>query len=232
MSQFYQYTWPACNANRNEIALQQNVGAGGNVIFNGIYGTLPTVVLPNGATLPPNTAILGGFGRNIYIAIRAAVGNVTFTVIGTQNGTYITDSIIVVPNGNNNGVTVFETITSITANIAAADVTIGIGTTGFMPLILVNTEKSDVGEMSYALSTVYTGPGVTYTIYESLANILFSGQPYAITGITALNTSLFQKGAPIVNTNGITQLTDVCQNIAVLVQSNINSTLQMQFLQI
>ena len=226
MSQFYQYNWPACNAGRNEIALQQNVAAGGNVLLNGSYGK-------------SLNSIANGMARNLYITIGDAVGNVTFTVIGTQNGAMVTDSIIVlnVNPFNASGITAFETITSITANIAVANVIIGVGLVGFMPLILVNTEKTNVGEMSFALSLSGTGTAI---IYQSLANLSFSGLPYApkVGDVRVLSPSLFpwniqaNGGAQIVNPKLIVPL-NVCQNILIeWTATGVNSTLQMQFLQI
>jgi hypothetical protein len=218
MSQSYQYFWPTSIA--NGIALAQNVANNANVILNGPYAANGIVMFP-------------GFTRKITITANG-VGN--FTITGAQNGVTITEALASVNNGVVTSLNYYDSIISIKGGVNAAtagQISVGTGLIGYLPLILVNTEKK-YSNVSYALSfrTQAGLDGCTYTIYESLVDLRNNGQLIMLPNAT-VNLSLFQKDFDNLVLNQMLQLTDVCKNILVQVTSaNVMSTLQMNFLQL
>lgn len=221
MSRNLQYFWPANNT-QGVAALQTLAGAGA-LILNGTYSNAVN-----------NTVnfIRNGFVRIVTLTSANNLSAVNFTIIGIQNGVSIIE-VIAGPNNNTvNSTNEFDIITSITTSAAAAAVSSGTGPVGFFPLIGINAEKS-LSNVSYALSFVTEAPaaGCTYSIYQSLTDLSNNGQIYIDLVVENL---VIQKGNAYVSITQMLQITDVCKNILISVNSAAGgaSTLQLQFLQL
>lgn len=224
MSQSYQYILPVLDAVESHatVALLQTPIVGNNLVLNGLY--------VNGVSGVAN------FGFTAHVAIRCNgdFTTVIFTVIGSQNGVPISHRIA----GTNNTTVVsllyFDTIISISvAGLvpAGGTVTAGTGgTSGFLPLILLNTEKglSDVG---YALQFIGAANS-TATVYQSLGNIANSGQTYdqLIESQELLPIAELADGTVTIPT--IVQMKSVCKSIVVKITDNQSEKTTMLFLQL
>src|SRR6266850_3299330 len=105
--------WPVTS--NTSVAALQTLGAAGNLVIN--YG-------PNGFFDFVNLT------RKITFTSANNLAGVNFTITGTLNGTTISE-VLAGPNANTvTSVNIYDTITSIAANAAAAAVSAGTGQTG------------------------------------------------------------------------------------------------------
>ena len=222
MSQSYEYIFPV--AKNNGVALTQTPVTGTNLRLNGSYTNSVTGIVNLGFSSVLSTTSTG-----------ADLSAVTFNVTGSQNGVNVTDAI----KGGAIGVTVtgvqyFNVITSISvAGVVPGGGTVSIGTAGtagFLPLIILNTEKglSDVG---YALQFIGAANS-TATVYQSLGNSISSGQTYSQLIANKLMMPITEVANGAVTIPGILQMKSICKNILVNVTNNQSALLTMRFLQL
>lgn len=109
------YSWPVPAA--AAVAQTQTLGGAGSLVLNGTFASAGVVVFPS-------------FARAISLTSANNLGAVQFTVTGTTNGAMVFEAIAG-PNNNTVQTTViFDAVTSITTNNAAAAVSAGTGTIG------------------------------------------------------------------------------------------------------
>lgn len=104
------------------------------------------------------------------------------------------------------------------------------GTAGFLPLIILNTEKglSDVG---YALQFIGAANS-TATVYQSLGNSISSGQTYSQLIANKLMMPITEVANGAVTIPGIQQMKSICKNILVNVTNNQSALFAVKFLQL
>jgi hypothetical protein len=139
MSRSITYTWPA--SNETDVCKQQLLAVAGNLVLNGNLAN------------QTNSAVnfIGyGYARSITITSTVNLSGSTFTIIGTQNGENIREERAG-PTANNTveSANVFDIITSISVNSAAANVKVGSGYRGYFKLIGINLERDII---NYSLS--------------------------------------------------------------------------------
>lgn len=199
----------------------QDVAAIGNLVLNGTYYDTAT-----------NTVdfVDNGFVRNVTITSVNDLSSASFIVNGVQNGLSISETIVGPNNDTVSGVNIYDYILSVTVTAPVMGVSVGMGSIGTFPLIVLTNGTSIAGSY-YALSfNTQSSGGCTYTLYESLSDLTNISVPF-LTLIS--NENFIQIGSPYVNITQILQMTDVCQNILVQVNpaSGSSSTLQLQFFQ-
>lgn len=220
MSQFYQFTWPKSTG--TEVATSQTTAANTPLILNGSYA--------NQTTGTVNFAANGIVPNITFSSEENVTQNINFIINGYQNGVFISESKTL----QNATKTVtsdnyFDVIQSIIPDDVVDKLTVGIGYTGYFPIILLNTAKQNVSTINYALNMVSSDNTIGYTIYLSLENTIGIGK------YNDLKTSkVFVKR--ISSTDLISNyisLTDLGQNILINIDKNSNnSTLNAQFLQL
>lgn len=181
MTRNLSYTFPAGNTS-DVCAIQTSAGAG-NLILN---GNLANQVVGN------VSLILKGYSRQVSLTSANNLSGVTFTITGTQNGVVITEDIVG-PNANTvYGALVYDIITSVSADNAANQVSVGTGWSGFFPLIGINLEK-DIINYTITIAKL-TAASVSFSVYGSIANIVNNRQTYAQN--LNSNSNLIQIQAP------------------------------------
>jgi hypothetical protein len=168
MSTFIEYNWPAPVA--NGISLSQTIAANTPLLLNGSYANkfTGTVNFVDDFSIVPRITLTGSDD------LRA----VNFTITGYQNGRLITE-ILTGPDKNKTATSVncFDTVTQIVPSGSATGVQVGVATLGYFPIILLNTAKTNVSGINYALNIVTTSNNpVTYRIFYSLKNNLGTGK--------------------------------------------------------
>lgn len=228
MYNYVQNFWPAQDL--QGVALTQNIASAGNLILNGTYS------VPTNATI---NFLSFGFIPNLSLTSTNNLSAVTFTVNGVQNSTVITETIAG-PNNNTvyttNSFDIVSSIGVTSGSFPVNGISVGTGLIGYFPLYTIPssgiTTFSITSSLSpYALSfNTQSSNGVTYTLYESLSNLINNAQTYS-TLIT--NSSLIPKGSAYIDITQTLQFIDVVYNILVQVTAaNGTSTLQTQFLQL
>jgi hypothetical protein len=167
MSQFYEYFWD--NSKVNGIALLQTPIDGNNLILNGGYANPVTNIV---------NLLSQGFCSEIAITCEGNLSAVNFIIIGTQNGVPVSEILKGVLDDFTVSENVYDTITSIKVEgivSVESTVSVGIGSNGYFPIILINTEKG-TGNISYALNFVPSN--CSYRIYGALKNVMNSKLTY------------------------------------------------------
>ena len=134
MSNLQQYNWIPALGNETAVCATQVLAGAGNLVLNGTFANTqyPGVI---------NVLAIGGTSRSISLTSANNLAGVNFVVNGYQNGVAVTSGNIVGPNANTVylNVVIFDVVTSITANGAAAGISVGIGKIGFFPLVQFNS---------------------------------------------------------------------------------------------
>lgn len=219
------FLWPAQDV--QGICLTQNAASAGNLILNGTY-SIPTT--------PTINFVSVGFIPTLSFTSLNDLTAATFTITGVQNNTVVTDSVTGPNNTTVYSTQAFDIISSVSVDMPVTGISVGTGLIGYLPFFTV----APAGSSAFALSSTFSPyalgfntqsiNGVTYSIYQSLANLSGNGQSYAT---LINNSSLIQKGSPHVDTTQIIQFTDVCYNVMISVTATNNaSILQAQFLQL
>lgn len=110
------YTWPTSST--QAISQTQTLGSAGNLMINGSLASGGQVVF-------------NGYARTVSLTSSDDLSGVTFIISGTLNGINITDTIVSGPHANTiESDLIFDSVTSISTNAAATNISAGIGTTG------------------------------------------------------------------------------------------------------
>lgn len=161
------------------------------------------ITIPDGgvvnAILPISGSLSNGSGGANIIgtgSVRSATitagGNasaIEFTITGLQNGGSVTIGPIAGPDSTTSDTKVyFDVITSITYSAANAtgnpvvynNISIGIGKSGFLPLVLINLLES-TSDLDYTFSIFGVAPDAldyTVDVYGALSNVYNNGSSY------------------------------------------------------
>lgn len=189
MSRFLSYTFPA--GNTQDVCLTQSLVGAGNLTING-----------NLATPVNNTVsfLKLGYIRQVSITSANDLSGVTFTINGIQNGLSITENIAGPNNTTVYGALAYDSITSISANNAAAVVSVGTGWAGFFPLIGINLDR-DVINYTLTIAAGSAGNSIPFALFGTIANIVNNGHTY--TDIITNNQNIFSLRAIATGNNYI-----------------------------
>jgi hypothetical protein len=134
-------------------------------------GTLASISIPNQVSFIANDMI-----RSISIT-GTGMSGVNFIVTGFQNGALVTESIPGPASGSVYGTKYYDIIESITTNTAVTNVSVGTGTSGYLPLIVVNPNTTAI---NYSFSVSLNLPSsVNYTMFQTLASINTNFIPFS-----------------------------------------------------
>jgi hypothetical protein len=221
MSQSYEYILPKFSKD-NEIALDQTP-------VNEAYLKL------NGTNASPLTGT-ASFNYSFIVGIFSFddLTGIDFIVTGTQNGVAIEDTIVGTAAEISVGNMYFDTINTIkVVGVVGLGIIVSAGTSGtvgYLPAILINTEKK-FNDLGYALQIIGS-MGSEAIIYISLMDITNSGKTYEQ---LVLDSELFPIDVPaagVVTLPNIVQMKNICKTIVVKITNNVDEQVTMQFLQL
>jgi len=217
MSQFYEYNWPKSTG--TEVAINQVTKANTPLILNGPYAN-------------QTTGTVNFLAYNIVPIIKftgTAAFTADFIINGYQNGVFITETVIVNNTTTASSSNYFDVIQSIIPSANVNNLSVGIGFTGYFPIILLNTAKQNVSTINYALNMIagLTNPA-TYTMYLSLENNIGIGKyDDLVTNGTFAGWQVEETKSQLIQSNAL------AQNLLIKIGSNDNnSVLTAQFLQL
>jgi hypothetical protein len=156
MSRYLNYTFPA--ANEDDVCLLQTTTGAGNLILNGLLAN------------PINSQVSyleRGYSRQLSLTSANNLAGRTFTITGIQNGVSITEDIAGPNNNTILSTLIYDVVTSVSVDGAAADISIGSGSDGFF-LIAINKERDVI---NYALTIANPDTTIETTLYNTLDNI-------------------------------------------------------------
>jgi hypothetical protein len=201
-------TWPVSST--TSIAALQTLGSAGKLTLNG------SLVLP-GSNIPP--IVFPGYTRSITLTSVNNLSGVNFTITGVLNNAPLSE-VLAGPNNNTvTSVNIYDAITSISANGAAAAVSAGTGATGRTSWI---NADYDLNPPNFSVQAVITAT-INYTLFLTLDDPNIVAIPTVFSPIAALT------GA---TTNEFTSFTNPinCMNITIN-SSNATGSLIATFLQ-
>lgn len=160
MAIYSEYYWPIVSL--TAVCLLQDGDGDAPLVLNGDLKNLITNQI---------SFLEAGYSRNVSIGSTDDNSAVIFTVNGFQNGVAVSEDI----QGPNatlvEGTEVFDTITSITTNGAFANIEVGTGNTGFLPLIQINT-LPNTSIINFSIQSILNDEtNLKYTKYDTLAKI-------------------------------------------------------------
>lgn len=126
--------------------------------------------------------------RKITVFSPDNISAVVFTVVGTQNGVRITETITGVNNTTVESTLIYDEILSITSGAAATNVRVGSGYDGFFVLVNPN---NNAGILPHATSLANPDATIVTTVYGTLDNILNNGQTFLTMIASATLYNLF-----------------------------------------
>jgi hypothetical protein len=192
MSIFLELTWPIVDT--AAVCASQTHGAATTLTLN---GTLSNTSIPDQISFIANDMI-----RSVSIT-GSGMSGITFVVQGFQNGALVTESITGPSSGTVYGAKYYDIIQSITTTGAVTNVTVGTGTSGYLPLISVNVNASAINYSFSVLLPVISS--VNYTMFQTLDSINtnfipFSNQTlFPVSGVINLTTSSINNSIAITN---------------------------------
>jgi len=205
----------------------------------------PTSLALNGNLVNPLTGVMSfidyGYSRDVSLTSPNENAGVTFTITGTQNGVLITEELPGPDNSTTYSTQIYDTITSITTDGPVDVISVGTGTSGFFPLIQVNTYAKVI---NYTLSLARS-PIVQ--VHERInlvgitENVINNGYTYLemtedLDGIALslnIQTPFIYSNSPYSNATDQDKLNPTCLQLLVTV-SNMegNQPIRLDFLQI
>lgn len=220
MSQFYEYNWPVPVA--DGVAKAQILIANTPLVLNGSYAnqTTGTVNFVQQFNIVPQITLTSG----------SDLSAIQFVINGYQNGVFISETLAGPDNTIVTSNNCFDIIQSIMPSEASENtIEIGAGSTGYFPVILLNTAKQNVSTINYALNMIAaTANPATYTMYLSLENTIGIGKYNDLVA-----QGIFSKWKEAVTESQLIQSSDLGQNLLIKISTNDNnSVLKVQFLQL
>lgn len=214
---FYNYSFPAANA---------------TTIANAQAIVLNQAMTLNGTSTGTST----GGTRFVTITIANSADGTAFLISGNQNGVNVQTTLTFGGGATAASTTMsFDNVTSVVpTNIAGnpGNVSVGIGITGYFPMVLVNTLGAT---LEYAVSLVMNGDNSSCTIYEGLPMLTLTSYGVSTYDQLVSTNQVIATSSivpnPVVATK-LLQMTDVCQALLVGVTLNQPTyNVGMQFLQ-
>jgi hypothetical protein len=221
MSQFYEYKWPV--PSEDGLALSQALTANTPLKLNGLYAdkTIGTVHFNDFGIVP-----------KITLTSISNLATTTFLISGYQNGIFISESLIGPNNTTVTSVNCFDTVEQIIPDNTSNDlISVGVGSTGYFPIILLNTALTNASGINYALNMIteeFNPP--SYQVFLSLKNYLGVGKYDDLTDVA--NHGFVSTAAPA-STSALIQYNSLASNLLIKITANYNgTTLKTQFLQL
>ena len=167
MSQFYEYNWPTPIP--DGVAVGQYATSSKRLILNGHYANKTTGIVDF-------TSV--GIVPRITLTSDKDFSTVPFSIQGYQNGVAINETLTGPNNATVTSVNCFDRIDAvIPLNTVAENIKVGVASTGYFPIILLNTAKNNVSKLNYALNIVAAAANpATYQVFLSLKNNLGLGK--------------------------------------------------------
>jgi hypothetical protein len=162
MARQLKYIWPP--SLDGEVCPLQTLTTGGLLSLN---------TNPGGYYNPATQSIdflQKGFSRNVSVQCTSLAQNANFSVTGTQNGQFLSETIKV-STGTKNGISknTYDQVISVGGDQPAQGVTVSLGTRGYFPLLALNLEKD---YLNYAASMMLSANSeMTYSIYYTSLNL-------------------------------------------------------------
>lgn len=175
-------TWPIPSA--TSIAALQTLGAAGSLTLNG-------------SLLQPgyNTVVFQGYTRTITLTSGNNLSGVNFTINGVLNNSPLSE-VLAGPNANTvTSVHIYDAITSITTDGAAAAVSAGTGTTGRTSWI---SGDYDLNPPNYSVQAIRTAT-INYTLFLTLDDPNTVATPSVFSPIAALTGATTSQFASFTN---------------------------------
>lgn len=133
MSRYIKHVFPA--ADTEAVSLTQTLGAAGALTLDGnLSNTINSEV----------SFIKDGYSRNVSITSVNDINAATFTINGTIDGFFATEDIDGVNANTVDGISSFDTITSVTVDGAVAAVSVGSGPLGYFTPIKIDQNMDGV----------------------------------------------------------------------------------------
>jgi hypothetical protein len=146
------YSWPVPSA--TAVAQEQTLAGAGSLVLNGSFASGGVVVFPS-------------FARTISLISANDLNGVQFTVTGTANGAIVSETIAGPNNDRVETTVIFNAVTSITTNNAAAAVSAGTGTKGRTAWFLHNYHAV-VPYLAVQVNVIAT---INYSFVTTLINV-------------------------------------------------------------
>jgi hypothetical protein len=168
------FNWPAPDT--QAISLTQSLSGAGNLLING-HLTI------NAAQ--PGNAIFPRMSRTVSLTSTNNLSGVNFTITGTYNSQIVSETRAG-PNNNTVYTTqLFDSVTSVSANGAAAAVSIGTGTTGHTRWFNYDYNRHF---STLSIQAVVAGT-IDYTFNVTLDDVQTNSSPAVFQPIMALTTA-------------------------------------------
>lgn len=175
------FVWPA--ADTEAVALTQTLAGAGNLTLNGNLAL---------ASSAPPSITFNGISRIVTLTSLNNLGAVNFTITGYYHGSLISETIAG-PVANTVVTTaLFDSVTSISTDAAAAAVSAGSGATGRTHWYNFNYHATVLGFSAQVVVT--NSPNITYSFITTLDDVNTIATPTTFTPIaamTAANTTQF-----------------------------------------
>lgn len=197
MATYTKLTWPIVDT--EAVCTEQDMGAAGYLTLN---GTLFSSSVPNQVSF-----IDSGLIRSVSITSTNNLSARSFVITGFQNSAPVQETITGPNNTTVYGTKVFDVITSVFVDGAAAAIKIGTGSIGYLPLFVVNTGSTTI---NYSMSVIFP-PSITtninYSVYQTLDQINTNyitfdnqlGNLFPISGLTSQTSSQLATSLNITN---------------------------------
>ncbi len=171
------FTWPAANA--TGVAALQTLVAASSLSING------GLAIPFNGISTPNFVQFSGISRTISITSTNDLSAVHFTITGTYRNAPQTETRIGPNNATVLTTALFDTVTSVTTDAAAAAVSIGSGTTGQTHWKNSNFQSTVV---NMSIEVVVTGT-ITYSFITTLDEVQRIAAPTTFSPIAAMTAA-------------------------------------------
>lgn len=162
MAVFTKLTWPIVD--KSAVCALQDVGTAGPIVLNGTLND-PSITPPQVSFINSNLI------RSVSISSDNNLSARTFTITGFQNNAPVEDTIVGPNNNTVYGTKNFDVITSVNVDGAVTGVSIGTGSTGYLPLFVVNTGTTTI---NYSMSVIFpptVSTNINYSVYQTLDQI-------------------------------------------------------------
>lgn len=221
MSQFYEYNWPAPIT--NGISTAQTTTTNTPLLLNGSYVNKTTGIV---------NFINFGIVPRITFTSTNNLSAINFLITGYQNGVFISETLTGPNNTTVTSVNCFDTVAQIIPNgYTVHDVEVGVASVGYFPIILLNTAKTNISSISYALNIVAAPASpATYQVFLSLKNNLGLGK---YDDLTSAANGNFAATAAAATASALLQYNSLASNLLIKIDPNNDGTvLKAQFLQL
>jgi len=159
MTTFTKLKWAVQNL--SAVAALQDIVAPGPLLLN---GTFFDPAIPDQVALIKAKMI-----RSISLTSVNDLSGTNFVITGLQNSAYVSETLSGPNNNTIYGTKYYDIVTSVVANTVVNGIQVGTGDTGFLPLLVVNTNASII---NYSASVLLpAGSGINYSLFQTLDQI-------------------------------------------------------------